>query len=331
MNGSALFRPRVRRWRSSTNAYARLPCQTSKTSANLPVVSRSLPCLECDQLQVRAKNVVRIAVSLRPAQALCFTRFRTEGNRMKTPGIHHGFGASARLAVSCLRASLGEVPVWRRPMKLISPQFALLATILVSVFATPGSAQDRSTERFAHRDLQAKIAYCKTCHGLSGQGYRGYLPMPRLAGQQSVYFENQLRAFIERRRANPIMYNVAHALSPSMLTALAAHFKDLDPEPIGGAPREMVSTGKTIYEDGLPQSNVPACAACHGMEAKGQGEIPRLAGQFFPYTVKALTNWSRERGQGGTKADTSAIMQPTAHNLTQSQIAAVAAYVGSLR
>jgi cytochrome c553 len=216
-------------------------------------------------------------------------------------------------------------------MKVISLQSALPAAIFAIVFTTAGRAQDRGTANFSQRDLQAKIEYCKTCHGLSGQGYRGYLPMPRLAGQQPEYLKNQLRAFIERRRTNPIMFNVAHVLSPSMLTALAAHFTDLNPEPLGGAPKELVAMGKTIYEDGLPEANVPACSACHGMEAKGQGEIPRLAGQFFPYTVKELTNWNKERGQGGTKDDTSAIMTPTAHNLTQTQVAAVAAYVSYLK
>ena len=78
--------------------------------------------------------------------------------------------------------------------------------------------------------------------------------MPRLAGQQPQYIENQLRAFIERRRTNPIMSNVAHVLSPSMLTALATHFRDLNPKPFGGAPRGSIATGKKIYEEGLPES-----------------------------------------------------------------------------
>src|SRR5262249_59297289 len=128
-----------------------------------------------------------------------------------------------------------------------------------------------------------------------------------------------------------VMCNVAGSLSPSMVAALAAHFRDLDPRPIGGGPRDRVAPGRMIYQEGLPESNVPACSACHGQEAKGQGEIPRLAGQLFPYTVKELTNWSRERGQGGTEVDTSAIMAPTAHNLTPSQIAAIAAYLSYLR
>ncbi len=211
-------------------------------------------------------------------------------------------------------------------MRVICLQSALVVAATATVFSAAGHAQNKVTVNFSRPDLEAKIVYCKTCHGLSGQGYRGYLPMPRLAGQQPTYLENQLRAFIGRRRTNPVMFNVAHALSPSMLTALAAYFKDLNPEPLGGAPRDFVATGKTIYEDGLPESNVPACAACHGMEGKGEGEIPRLAGQLFPYTVKVLTNWTKERGQGPTQ-DISALMKPTAHNLTQTQIQAVAAYV----
>jgi hypothetical protein len=46
--------------------------------------------------------------------------------------------------------------------------------------------------------------------------------------------------------------------------------------------------------------------------------------------VGQLTGWSKERGQG-TAVDTSAIMAPTAHNLTRSQVEAVAAYVSNLQ
>jgi cytochrome c553 len=178
-------------------------------------------------------------------------------------------------------------------------------------------------------ELQAKLDYCKTCHGLSGQGYRGYFPMPRLAGQQPEYLENQLRAFIERRRVNPIMANVAHALSPSMVSALATHFRHLDPRPIGGAPARSLAAGKRIFDDGLPDSNVPACSACHGSDGRGQNEIPRLAGQLYEYTVGQLSGWSKVRGQG-TSVDTSAIMAPTAHNMSRPQVEAVAAYVSTL-
>jgi cytochrome c553 len=216
-------------------------------------------------------------------------------------------------------------------MKLSGLRLASQATILAMGFCAAGHADDGGAAVFSRQSAQTTLEYCKTSHGLSGQGYYGYFPIPRLAGQQPKYLENQLRAFNERRRTNPVMANVAHSLSPSMMAALAAHFRDLDPRPIGAGPRDRVATGKAIYQEGLPESNVPACSACHGQEAKGQDEIPRLAGQLFPYTVKELTNWSKERGQGGTKDDTSAIMAPTAHNLTPSQIAAIAAYLSYLQ
>ena len=151
--------------------------------------------------------------------------------------------------------------------------------------------------------------------------------MPRLAGQTNEYFENQLRAFIEGRRESHIALRMSkvHGLSPEMRTTLAAHFKDLNPKPFGGAPRELMGEGKKIFEEGIPDANVPACSACHGPEAKGSGTNPRLAGQLYPYTVKELVNWSTER-----QSDTSGIMQPIARSLTKSQTEALAAYLSYL-
>ena len=199
--------------------------------------------------------------------------------------------------------------------------------IAVSVAA---HAEDKGKAAVSQQELRAKTDYCKTCHGVSGQGFRGAFPMPRLAGQQPEYLESQLQAFIERRRTNPVMFNVAHVLSPPMLTALSAHFKDLNPKPLGGAPKELVAAGKKLYEDGVASAEVPPCATCHGPEAKGADAFPRLAGQLNDYIYRKLTNWEKERGQDKAKPDNSAIMQPIAHNLTEAQIKAVAAYLSYL-
>jgi cytochrome c553 len=216
-------------------------------------------------------------------------------------------------------------------MKAISLKLAMQTAmaILALLFAAPGRAEDAPV--VPQRDIQAKIQYCKTCHGLSGQGYRGDSPMPRLAGQQSAYFEDQLRAFGEEKRSNKFMHKVADVLSPEMLAALAAHFRDLNPKPLGGAPRDLVAAGKEIYEKGVPAADVPPCASCHGPEAKGDAANPRLAGQLHDYTLRKLVNWSKERGQDPAKdpakPDASAVKQPKAHVLTESQSAAVAAYL----
>src|ERR1700686_5341102 len=153
-------------------------------------------------------------------------------------------------------------------MKVIGLGLALQTAILTVAFSAAVHAEDKSKAAVPQQELDAKIAYCKTCHGVAGQGFRGSFPMPRLAGQQPEYLENQLQAFIERRRTNPVMFNVAHVLSPSMLKGLAEHFRDLNPKPLGGAPREQVAEGKKIYLEGAG-ANIPACASCHGPEAKG--------------------------------------------------------------
>ena len=67
-----------------------------------------------------------------------------------------------------------------------------------------------------------------------GRVFAGSLPMPRLAGQQPEYIANQLQAFIDKRRTNPVMFGVAHVLS-AMVKALSEYFKNLDPKPLGGA------------------------------------------------------------------------------------------------
>jgi len=207
------------------------------------------------------------------------------------------------------------------------PQVTALAIVLGLV---PFAGHIRSQAAPAPSALKAKTDYCKTCHGLDGQGFRGSFPMPRLAGQQPEYLANQLQAFIERRRTNSVMFNVAHVLDPDMVKALASYFKNLNPKPLDGASQAPVSEGKKIYEEGVPSANVPPCASCHGPDAKGADAFPRLAGQLHDYIFRKLTNWDKERGQNRDQPDNSAIMQPIAHDLTEAQIKAVAAYVSQL-
>jgi cytochrome c553 len=206
----------------------------------------------------------------------------------------------------------------------------LLLTMIFATMAFAAASAQEGAGTVSQAELKAKTDYCKTCHGVSGQGFRGSFPMPRLAGQQPEYLKNQLQAFIDRRRTNPVMFNVAHVLSPPMLEGLSTYFKNLDPKPLGGAPKELVAEGKKIYEEGIPSAEVPPCASCHGPDAKGADAFPRLAGQLNDYIYRKLTNWDKERGQDKAKPDNSAIMQPIAHNLNEAQIKAVAAYLSYL-
>lgn len=165
-------------------------------------------------------------------------------------------------------------------MKAIISLLLALPTVVALVVLSAGVRAGAVDERDY---LQAKIGYCEDCHGRAGQGYVGYLTMPRLAGQTTTYLEGQLRAFAERRRDAELFLNMAriHGVSPSLRTALAEHFHHANPRPFDGAPRHLAAAGKRIYDDGVPDANIPACTACHGPDASGQGPNPRLAGQLY--------------------------------------------------
>lgn len=219
----------------------------------------------------------------------------------------------------------------RRLIKVGGLRLALQLAIAIVVFAAMAGGAATKAFALSRHELAAKMAYCQDCHGPSGQGYHGFYPIPRLAGQQIEYFEDQLRAFVEHRRLNSIMSPVARSLSPAMINALATDFRAFNPRPLGGDRRELAAMGERIFQDGLPEENVPACAACHGPEATGFGQIARLAGQPYPYIVKVLSNWTKERGQNPAKPDMSAYMRPVVQSLNKHQIEAVAAYVSNLR
>jgi cytochrome c553 len=221
----------------------------------------------------------------------------------------------------------------RRTAKGLSAQLALRAAILAIAFSAAGIIDSAVAADVSPQAVNAKLKYCEVCHGESARGFVGFYPIPRLAGQQVEYIENELKGFIEHKRANVesptatnVMFNVGHVLSPEMIKALTQRLHDLNPKPVGGAPQAHVAEGESIFKEGIPSAKVPACASCHGPDAKGNGPIPRLAGQLYPYVVKQLTNWGHER-----REENSQIMAPVAHGLTKPQIEAVAEYVSGLQ
>jgi cytochrome c553 len=166
------------------------------------------------------------------------------------------------------------------------------------------------------------VRNCTWCHGTSAQGYS---KAPRLAGQRVDYLENQLQAFATHKRdeflsTKYMWYATAH-LDPLTLRNLAAYFSALPPEAAKDGDSELAAEGKIIFEDGVPNENIAACQACHGPEAQGVREIPRLGGLSYSYLKRRLEEW--RQGQ-----DTSGIPMPkVGRSLSQNQIAALASYL----
>jgi hypothetical protein len=80
------------------------------------------------------------------------------------------------------------------------------------------------------------------------------------------------------------------------------------------------------------KTGFPAPRSLHAPPVMGR--MPRAPTHFLVWQAscvyRKLTNWEKERGQDKAKPDNSAIMQPIAHNLTEAQVKAVAAYLSYL-
>ena len=194
-------------------------------------------------------------------------------------------------------------------MKLITSKIAILA--IVAFAAGPLLA-----------DESVRVRNCTWCHGISAQGFS---TAPRLAGQRDEYTENQLLGFKEHIRDNPYskqyMWGAAANLSPQTAHDLAVYFSTLPPEAANDGDRELLAAGRTIYEVGIPESNIVSCLVCHGPNAEGVRDIPRLGGLSYSYLKRRLEQW----GEGFHAA--AEPMPRIASTLSPNEIEALASYL----
>ena len=124
-------------------------------------------------------------------------------------------------------------------------------------------------------------------------------------------------------RAWDFMKGVARDLDEPTMQALGDFFSKQTPaagRPASGGDTER---GKKLFLEGDAEKGLIACQMCHGPDAKGQGPIPRLAGQHADY-VKAQLKFI----QSGVRSVDQ--MQALVTNLTEKDFDDVAAYVQSL-
>jgi cytochrome c553 len=170
----------------------------------------------------------------------------------------------------------GQIPGLLKVAAAVVPLMVVLA---MSAMTRPNTAGATGLERFEERErmapqmgLPGKIAYCTYCHGSSGRGYYGFYVMPRLAGQSSEYIINQLHAFVSGRRDRSIAVRLAtvHSIDPSEQSAVADHFASLRTASASDGPLGNVTAGSKLYNEGAPDSNVPASASCMPIRASSK-------------------------------------------------------------
>jgi cytochrome c553 len=189
--------------------------------------------------------------------------------------------------------------------------FRLKMTILVLIASAVSSLAAGSTRN------------CTWCHGTSAQGLAN---APRLAGQNPLYIENQLLSFFVHARDNPFsaqyMWAASAGLNAETAHDLAVYFSMLPAEPALDGNKELIAIGRMIYEEGNPETDLAACAACHGPNAEGVRQIPRLGGLSYSYLKRRLEEWGQ-----GYHASAQPPMPRIASKLSPEEIEALASFL----
>ena len=188
---------------------------------------------------------------------------------------------------------------------------------------------------------------CSGCHRIDGNAELPYFP--KLAGLDAGYAEKKMaefrealppatdelygliaNAFSEKPVANLTrnervnMVGIAHAVKPEQSKEAVLWYAKQCPTP--GHVRgndALTQEGKRIFEKGVPDQQILACASCHGQNAQGQGTAPRLAGQNAEYTQAQMDKFRTGDRKHAPE------MTMVAKEVTAEQAHAVAAYLQS--
>lgn len=216
-------------------------------------------------------------------------------------------------------------------MRTFISTFVLLAR---SLLPAAGYAQD------AHGNAGMQIANsgapkngvpaCASCHGANGEG-NAASGFPRIAGQPKTYLAHQLAAYGSGSRSNAVMAPVAKALTQQQIDAVVTYYAALPAAPperaqASGQDDKGDKRGQTLATVGDDKLGVQGCVNCHGPGGAGEAPTyPYLAGQHKTYLTAAMGEWK----SGARNTDPSMQMNMIAKRLSDSDIAALAAYFSS--
>jgi cytochrome c553 len=158
-----------------------------------------------------------------------------------------------------------------------------------------------------------KAASCAGCHG--GNGMSTNPAWPSLAGQQSAYLVEALKAYKTGARENAMMAATAKGLSDADMQSLAGHYATLK--------ITAATTASADQDLAAGKARSATCAACHGANgASTNPAFPSLAGQQKDYMVAALKAY-----KAGTRKNE--MMSGIAKGLSDADMEALAAFYSS--
>ncbi len=215
-------------------------------------------------------------------------------------------------------------------MKKLTFALCMVLTASPLVYASEAATETKADQAVAVGDPakgKEKSGACMACHGPDGNSA---VPLyPKIAGQSNNYLIDQLHAFKNGTRNDPIMSPMAKPLNDQDILDLAAHYSHQTPS-IGEVKAEFVELGQKIYQGGNKDTGLPTCNACHGPKGSGNdaAKYPALRGQQVGYTEKQLKDYAAgKRGDSGNPG----IMKDIATKMSAEEMKAVAEYLVGLK
>ncbi|WP_231960333.1 c-type cytochrome [Tepidimonas fonticaldi] len=163
---------------------------------------------------------------------------------------------------------------------------------------------------------------CAMCHGDQGESTSEIFP--RLAGQHTEYIVKQLKAFKSGERKSTAMAEMVAKLTDDEMVALGRYYEKLPAQRENVKDTGLAAVGAYVYQNGNKFSGVPACASCHGPDAHGATNLPRLAGQFSGYLFTQLKQFNKRQ-----RTNDNVVMHTVAEKMTELEMAAVAEYLST--
>jgi cbb3-type cytochrome c oxidase subunit III len=158
--------------------------------------------------------------------------------------------------------------------------------------------------------------FCANCHGDTGNSAYDYIP--NLAGQHPAYLLTQIRKFADGRRQDDFMTGMIKVMKDEDRFNIAIYYSTQRVRSSLANDSAQAARGQEIYGT--------ICKSCHGAEGHGNEKIARLAGQHTLYITQTL-----ERYRKGTKERHDPIMGSIARRLSDADIAAVAAFIPTMK
>lgn len=193
----------------------------------------------------------------------------------------------------------------------------LLALCLLAAVCAPVQAQTAAEHERARKIVSSG---CLLCHGIDGESSSELFP--KLAAQNAAYIARQLANFKSGARKSTTMQGMVKDLSDADMKALGEYFSRKPATAHDPRDPDLAAVGRYVYAQGNRFSGVAACAGCHGLDAAGSADLPRLAGQHALYIENRMGEFSKRE-----RSSDSAVMHTVAEKMTELEIKAVAEYL----